>query len=233
MLVRGGGSTVLIDSGPGTMGQLLKVGVEIWEVDALLLSHFHPDHSSELPGFLFATKYPDLSRRKKRLQVAGGTGFKLFYDRLNRAFNDYLTFPEELFTLHELGSSGLTPLGLNGFDIEHATVNHKAESRAYKLTTPGGISLVYSGDTDVSDNLVTLSKNADLLIIESALPDGQKMDGHLTPSLAGAMAADAGVKSLVLTHFYPECDGVDMRAQCRATYSGPLLLAEDLMEINL
>jgi len=91
---------------------------------------------------------------------------------------------------------------------------------------------VYSGDTDFSNNLVTLANEADLLICESALPDELKANGHLTPSLAGKTAAMANVKKLILTHFYPECDEVDIEKQCRKTYGGELILAEDLMKIN-
>ena len=50
---------------------------------------------------------------------------------------------------------------------------------------------------------------------------------------AGAAAAKAGVKHLVLTHFYPECDAADVGAQCRGTWQGPLTLAEDLMKIRI
>jgi ribonuclease BN (tRNA processing enzyme) len=60
-----------------------------------------------------------------------------------------------------------------------------------------------------------------------------KIPGHLTPSLAGQIATRAGVKKLVLTHLYPECDAVDVSAQCRKTYQGPLVVAEDLLEIRL
>ena len=93
--------------------------------------------------------------------------------------------------------------------------------------------MVYSGDTDFSHNLVNLSRNADLLICESALPDDLKVKGHLTPSLAGEIASLANVRKLVLTHFYPECDLVDIEKQCRKTFAGPLVLAEDLMKIEL
>ena len=83
------------------------------------------------------------------------------------------------------------------------------------------------------ENLVTLAKETDVLICESALPDEMKVPGHLTPSLAGQIATRARVKKLVLTHFYPECDTVDVSAQCRKAYQGPLILAEDLLEIHL
>jgi ribonuclease BN (tRNA processing enzyme) len=92
---------------------------------------------------------------------------------------------------------------------------------------------VYSGDTDYSENLISIARNADLLICESALPDHLKVKGHLTPSLVGEIASRANVKKLILTHFYPQCNTVDIRKQCRQTYAGPLALAEDLMRIEV
>jgi ribonuclease BN (tRNA processing enzyme) len=65
------------------------------------------------------------------------------------------------------------------------------------------------------------------------MPDSLQVKGHLTPSMAGETATRAGVGKLVLTHFYPDCDDVDIKQECRKTYRGPLLLAEDLMEIKV
>lgn len=93
--------------------------------------------------------------------------------------------------------------------------------------------MVYSGDTDFSENLIDLARGADLLICEAAFPSEFKVPGHLTPPEAGTIAARAGVRSLVLSHLYPECDQADMVAQCRQTWSGPLTLAEDLMRVDL
>jgi ribonuclease BN (tRNA processing enzyme) len=112
-------------------------------------------------------------------------------------------------------------------------VEHNEESIAYRITSSGGHSIVYSGDTGYSENLIDLAKNADLLICESAMPDSMQARGHLTPSLAGEIAARAGAGKLVLTHFYPECDQVDIEQECRKTYAGPLILAEDLLRIEI
>jgi ribonuclease BN (tRNA processing enzyme) len=114
-----------------------------------------------------------------------------------------------------------------------ATLAAMLKSRGYRITGSDGKSVVYSGDTDVCDNLVTLAKGVDVLICECALPDEMKVEGHLTPSLAGRIAVQAGVKKLVLTHFYPECDAVDIAEECRNTYKGPLVIAEDLMEVTM
>jgi ribonuclease BN (tRNA processing enzyme) len=136
-------------------------------------------------------------------------------------------------TMIELDTEREDSIQFEAFSVRSLPMHHNAESLAYRFTDRQGRSVVYSGDTDYTDNLVYLSGGADLLICEAALPDERKVEGHLTPSLAGDIASRAGVAQLVLTHFYPECDRVDIRAQCRKTYRGPLVLAKDLMQIEL
>lgn len=224
---------LVFDSGVGTMHKLLENRVEIFDVSFIFYSHFHPDHTAELVPFLFANKYPDGSRRKIPLTLMAGKGFATFYDNLKNVYGHWIELAPDLLTIVELDNTGYDMREFDDFKVESLPVDHNPESIAYRITSSGGISIVYSGDTDFSENLVTLSKDADLLICESALPDELKVKGHLTPSLAGEIADRANVRKLVLTHFYPECDQVDIEKECRKTYSGPLLLAEDLMQINL
>jgi ribonuclease BN (tRNA processing enzyme) len=228
VLLKGESTHLLVDAGPGTMGQLIKLGVHINDIDMILLSHFHLDHCAELAPFLFATKYPGFNR-KKPLTLVGGTGLAALLEQLNRAYDHTLDLPENMLQVMELDESGSADLGFEEIRLDYTAVKHKPESRAFRFTDQTGFSTVYSGDTDECPQLVDLARGADLLICESALPDDQKAPGHLTPSLAGAIAARAGVGKLVLTHFYPECDGVDIKAQCRLTFDGPLILAEDLL----
>jgi len=224
---------LVFDSGAGTMHKLLKNGIEIFEVSFVFYSHFHPDHTGELVPFLFANKYPDGSRRKIPLTLMAGRGFAKFYDNLKNVYGHWIELAPDLLNIVELDNTGYDIREFDDFKVESLPVEHNPESIAFRITSSGGTSMVYSGDTDFSENLVTLSKDADLLICESALPDELKVKGHLTPSLAGEIADRANVRKLVLTHFYPECDQVDIEKQCRKTYSGPLLLAEDLMKIEL
>jgi ribonuclease BN (tRNA processing enzyme) len=73
----------------------------------------------------------------------------------------------------------------------------------------------------------------DLLVLECSFPDERKVPGHLTPSLAGRIANETRCRRLLLTHLYPECDQVDVLSQCRRTYSGDVLIAEDLLRISV
>ena len=233
VFVETNGAKLLFDIGPGAMIRLLETGASIFDVSHICLSHFHPDHCAELVPFLFATKYPDASKRKKTLSVIAGAGFKSFYKNLQRAWGDWMEPAPGFVEIIEVDNQGFDDRPFDGFTLKSAPVRHREESVAFKMSHPSGKSLVYSGDTDISENLVRLSKNADIFICESALPDGLKVRGHLTPSLAGEMATRAGVKTLVLTHLYPECDRADIKKEAQKTWDGPIIIAKDLMELAL
>ena len=228
-----GDTQLLFDSGPGTMRRLLRANTTIFDVDYIFYSHFHPDHTAELVPFLFATKYPDMGQRQRVLTIVAGEGFEDFFAGLNTVYGKWIELDPGLVNIIQMNNRSADLLQLKDFTVQSAPVEHNPESIAYRITGPGGHSVVYSGDTDYSENLIALSKDADLLICESALPDDYRVKGHLTPSLAGEIATRAGVKKLVLTHFYPECDQTDIEQECRKTYDGPLVLAEDLMRIDI
>ena len=233
VMIAVGDARLLFDSGPGTMRRLLKANTTIFEVDYIFYSHFHPDHSAELVPFLFSTKYPDMEQRQSVLSIIAGSGFTEFFAGLKRVYGKWIELDPGLMQIIEMSNQSADVRRMKGFAVQSAPVEHNPESIAYRITSPGGFSVVYSGDTDYSENLIELSKDADILICESALPDDLRLKGHLTPSLAGDIASRAVVKKLILTHFYPECDQTDIALECRKTYEGPLVLAEDLMRIEV
>ncbi len=232
ILMQTAGVNAVFDCGPGTMRRLLQAGVTIFEVSHLFLSHFHLDHTGEVPPLLFATKYSTPRKRTFPLMLAGGSGLSAFYNGLKAVYGEWIDPGDDQLILKEFDTHGRDDYQEAAFSIITRPVAHRPESIAFKVSA-GNATVVYSGDTDVSENLVTLCRGADLLICEAALPDGLKSEGHLTPSLAGEIGQQAGVKKLVLTHFYPECEKVDIKQQCARTFSGEIILAEDLMRIEI
>lgn len=215
------------------MRQLLRSGHDIWSVSHLFFSHLHPDHTAELVPLLFSTKYPDIHKRQFPLTIVAGDGFIEHYDKLKKVYGRWIVLPADLISFIELDVTNTDSAHFPDFSVTSTPVDHNPESLAYRFQGPQGKTVVYSGDTDYSENLVALADHVDVLICESALPDGMKVKGHLTPSQAGDIATRAGVGKLVLTHFYPECDQADIVSQCRKTYSGQLVLAQDLATISL
>ena len=233
VLMQVGASTLLFDSGPGTMRRLLEAQTTIFEISHLFYSHFHPDHTGEFVPFIFATKYPDGSQRTTPLTAGGGRGFRDFYEGLKTVYGQWIELDRGLLKIIEFDNKNSDSCRFEDFKVETAPVAHNQESIAFRITAPNGSSAVYTGDTDYCETIIDLAKETDLLICECALPDKLKVKGHLTPSLAGELAARADVRKLVLTHFYPECEKENIEAECRKTYSGPLVLAEDLMQIEI
>jgi len=231
VLVETKDAKILIDCGPGTIRRLLENGTKIYDISHILLSHFHPDHTGELIPFLFSNKYPKIYRQIP-LSIIAGKGLADFYSGLKKVFGQWIDIAPNSLNMVEINKNNRVKC-FNDFTLEMVPVEHNAESLAFKIVGKTGTSLVYSGDTDYCDNLIDIAGNTNLLICESALPDELKVKGHLTPSEAGEIATKANVKQLLLTHFYPECDNVDIELQCRKTYSGPLFLARDLMKIEL
>ena len=224
---------LLFDIGPGTMRRLLEAHTPVFKIPYLFLSHFHPDHSGELCSFLFARNYGNYNSHPDPLSIFGGKGLNHFLESFKQTYGHWIELDDASPGGIEIPSKKPGLLKLNGLRITSMPMAHNEESLAYRITNECGVSFVYSGDTGYNDDLVGLAKNTDLLICESSFPDDHEVPGHLTPSQAGIIAHKARARKLVLTHFYPECDTVDIEKQCRKTYQGPLILAEDLMEIHI
>jgi ribonuclease BN (tRNA processing enzyme) len=220
---------ILIDSGPGILRRMLKVGVTYRDIDLLLYTHIHPDHIADLVPILFACKYGDLPREKEMI-CAGGPGFKRHFDKMRNLYGSWIETKTYRLTIKEISSK---PLLFAEMKIFSKPMTHLPESVGYRIEWGDGKSIVISGDTDYCKNVVNLALETDLLVLECSFPDGKKVDGHLTPSLAGRIARESRCKRLLLTHLYPICDQYDILNQCKQAYSGEIILGEDLMRIKI
>jgi len=229
--VRTEGLTILVDSASGTLRQLAKAGIAYQDLDLILYTHLHPDHVGEFVPFVFATRYAPGYRRAGPVRILAGEGFISFYEALRGAFGEWIEADPEKIMIEEIPCSFPAALQIPPVTLRTAPVPHTPSSLAFRIESSTGQSVVFSGDTDHSDGLSDLARGADLLVCECAAPEGMKVKGHLTPSEAGRIARAAGVGTLLLTHFYPECDRHDILTPCRGEYDGPILLAEDLMRV--
>jgi ribonuclease BN (tRNA processing enzyme) len=227
------GRPVLFDIGPGTLRQLTRAGIHYERVESIFLTHLHPDHTADLIHFLFASRNPAVMKRRSPFTVTGPPGTARLMDALQKAYPGWLTLPPGIMGIEEIGLAKNLKGDYGDFALITTPTNHTPHSLAYRVRDREGKSVVYSGDTGYCQEVVDLAKGADLLILESSFPDGQACEGHLTPSLAGRMAALAGVGRLVLVHFYPECLATNVAAQCRRTYDGELILGEDLLMLRV
>ncbi len=229
--VRTEGQTILIDSASGTLRQIVRAGMDYSDVDIILYTHLHPDHVGEFVPFIFATKYAPGYTRTRPVLILAAEGFEKFYQGLKAAFGEWVEPLPGKLDITEVPVTMKTAMQFPPLTISASPVRHTPQSLAYRIEDSSGRSVVFSGDTDYCEELIELASGADMLVSECAAPEGGKIPGHLTPSEAGRIAAKAGVKKLVLTHFYPECDRQDMVTPCRREYDGPVILAEDFMRL--
>ncbi len=226
-LLCGDSSPVLIDCGPGTLCRLADVGVSPDSIEVILISHFHLDHVSDLAAFLNSRwlLQPDA---RHRMEIVGPPGLRAHMawlgERMDSWFEDYRFDLVEMKDRRHCSGS---------ICIDALPTGHTADSISYRLTDETGRTLFYSGDTDYNEILVNLARDADLAIFECSMSEKEKIRGHLTPRLAATLAHMAGVRHLVLTHFYREILGIDIRAEAKKYYDGPISLAVDLESYSI
>lgn len=196
-LVEAAGFRLLLDLGNGSLGMLQRfAGLET--IDAVLLSHLHPDHCLDMCSYHVARSYRP-GGRLPRLPVYGprGTG-----QRLAAAYDP--SAHTGLSTSYEFLDLRPGRLDIGPFDVRVDRVNHPVETFGVRIEQ-GGSALAYSGDSGASRPLVELARDVDLFLCEASFLDGDPNPPnlHLTGRQAGEHAAQAGVGRLVVTHVPP------------------------------
>jgi len=228
-LISSKGVKMLLDSGAGTLQRLFRCRVTHNDIDYILYSHMHPDHILDLASILFAARNPRNARRKD-LRIFGPKGLEDFYNKLLSLYGDSI-LPESYKVI--IAETEDAQLNLGSCKVFFKPVRHSAASIAFRIEAKNAAPLTYSGDTDYCENIISLSKESGLLLLECSFPDEYRTKGHLTPSLAGRIATESFSKKLVLTHLYPICDEYPILKQCRKYFKGKIFLARDYMRLKL
>lgn len=221
-LVEAGGAKLLLDCGSGALS-LLQSRIGLSEVDAVVLSHYHADHTADLGSIQYAARIEmDLKLRTRPLRVFGH-GLDPACERLG-----YHEFA--LGTVYGAGSKLETgPFGLEFFPTVHPDPNF-----AIRLSWKGK-SIVYTGDTGPCPGLEGFCAGADLLVCETSLYDeyAGRIPGHLSAGEAGELARAAGAKTLLATHLPHWGEHALLERQARAAFGGETILARSGLSLEL
>lgn len=224
------GTRFLLDFGPGNLRRLPVAGLPIHELEHVVLTHFHLDHVLDLWAFLFAM-HPGVPPRSLPLQVYGPEGLEGYLAAMARAWGDWVEpkgFQVVPHTIRPGETVEIGPALVRAFKSKHSQ-----DSLCYRLETPTGTA-AYSGDSDLCEELVQACREVDLAILECSTPDDLKRSGHLSHSTCARVGVGSGARALMLTHFYPECEGLDHASLIRlAGYRGAVLPATDMMVVSL
>lgn len=225
-LIEAEGKKLLFDSGAGTIRRLLEVKADLFGIEHIFYTHLHNDHINDLGAIIWSNNYG--GARRSDLSLYGPRGFKRYY----KILLNKLLKPAHLNFKIRVNESKNAKIEIGNVIIKTYPTKHSNTTKSiiYQIQHKNK-SLVYTGDTEYCNETIKAAKNADYLLIECSLPN--KVEGHLTPSLAGKIATKANVKTLILTHFYPDVLKTNIRKQCSKEFKGKVILAKDKMKINI
>lgn len=242
-----GRARILVDMGPGSMLRYEQSGARIGDLDVVLLTHLHVDHSADLPALIKAAFFTD---RTRDLPVYGPTGNALMPDTAAfvqslfadpsgayRYLGGYLTGDEAFRLLpHNVSATGTAVQSVGewqGFKLTATPVHHGPIPALAWRVDIAGHALAFSGDMN-GDNptLPKLAAGVDVLVAHHAIPqdaEGAARNLHMPPSVIGEIAAEAKVKQVVLSHRMQRTLGreTESKREIRKRYTGPLAFAED------
>ncbi len=212
---------VLLDLGSGALGPLQRY-ISLYDIDAVLISHLHPDHCLDLTGLYVALKYRP-GGPAPAVAVYGPTRTA---ERLTKAYEGLPDHGMSAELDVRTWTAGET-VQIGPFQVTPHAMEHPIEAYGLRVEADGAV-LAYTGDTDHTPNLTPLCHGADLVLSDSAFVEGrdQTRGVHLTARRAGhAATAAGGVQQLVLTHLPPWNDPEVARREAAETWSGRLDVA--------
>ncbi len=217
-LVRHGATALLLDLGQGSFPRL-AAAIEPSSLDAVLVSHLHPDHFIDLVSLRHYLHWEFRPSRHVRVIAPAGLATRL--DALHAA----LGFTEAALDVEDV-TSGVRPIG--DLTVEARRVTHTDDSYAYRVSRADGSDpgLVYTGDCGRAEDLDALIQPGDTLLSEVSFGPGPVVPGaeHLDGPAVGALAARAGVGAVLLTHLQMGFDEAATIDAVVAAYSGPVAL---------
>jgi ribonuclease BN (tRNA processing enzyme) len=212
-LVQGAGATVWIDAGPGTLANLQR-HVGLGSVDALVLTHSHPDHWLEVPVLRNALRFGVGLEGFRVLSTADVRG------RAEALIDDPLSPPFDWSVIDEASAPSI-----GGLALRFSRTDHPVETLAVRVDG-GGRSLAYTADTGPAWSLSSLGPGIHLALCEATLEvDEEGQAQHLSGRQAGTMAAAAGAERLLITHVMPTGDAAVHQRDARATFGGAVEIA--------
>lgn len=242
-----GHARILVDMGSGSLSNFEQSQASLNDLDVILLTHLHADHSNDLPALIKSSFF---TRRDRNLPLYGPTGNHLMPS--TTAFVQGLFGPDGAFRYLSDFLDGSRPYRLLAEDVDIASKDKTvvADNKRYRISAipvdhgpiPAiawrvdldGKSVVFSGDmSNKKQVLWRLAKQANLLvahhaIAEKANPVARSL--HMPPSEIGQIAAKAGVERVILSHRMKRTYGKENESLSliRDSYKGPVSFANDL-----
>ncbi|MFC3875256.1 MBL fold metallo-hydrolase [Neisseria musculi] len=239
---------ILVDFGSGASLNFERAGAQIEDLQAVLLSHLHADHVNDFPALVKGAFFSERGRDLPVYGPAGNHAVPPLPQYLQRLFGENGAYAylsgfldgSEAFRFKpvtvpfDMKRPQVFSAKAGGFTLRAVPVAHGIIPALGWRIEKDGCSVVFSGDTgNMGRTLDKIAGNADLFVAHNAVPEGSAdriaLKLHMPPSEIGRIAAGAGVKSAVLSHFMRRTENVKPQTAeaVGAHYSGRLAFAED------
>ncbi len=248
-VVIAGDAWFVVDAGRGTTMRIAATDLGYANLRGVFLTHLHSDHTAGLPD-LFDTSW-QFGRKTVPLELYGPRGTKKLADAMLDFFAEDIHWRRDVLEKHPAAGATIRThivregivyddgkVKITAFPVDHRPV---VNAFGYRFES-GGQTVVISGDTRPTENLVRYAKDADILVLEAYLPEhflrvdtpevaARLMSYHTSAEQAGEIAARAGVKKLVLTHLIPGNAEETFRERAGKAFKGEVVVGRDLMRV--
>ncbi|HET8580163.1 MAG TPA: ribonuclease Z [Nitrospiraceae bacterium] len=223
--------TLLLDFGPRTLMNLVKTGTDRHQIRHILFSHFHADHFSDFITFFFdAVIHSRFVGKRPDLTLIGPRGTKRLFGSILKTFPVFnaaafrVKIREIADRSFRLGETRVMP----------RTVTHSPRLHCvgYRIEHDGK-ALAYSGDAEYCESLVHLCRSVDVAVLDCSFPANKPGPAHMHAGDCGIVAREAGVKRLILSHFYPVAERYDVKKQAGQRFRGKIIMGRDLMKVTV
>jgi ribonuclease BN (tRNA processing enzyme) len=226
-LLVAGDTTVLLDCGNGSLANAAS-HTDVAALDAVFVSHTHPDHWADLYSLLAALRFaPGGPAGSLPLHLPDG-----LFERISAPLSDHgreaLAAAFKPSALVDGRTANVGPIG-----VTPRLVDHDGVSFAFRVEAEGA-RLCYTGDTRYGDLARAAASGCDVLLADCTLPTSYAGKApHMTPGEAGRLASESGARVLVLTHLWPTADRGELLTDAAAMFHGEILLADESLSIDL
>lgn len=240
----------LVDAGRGATMRIAATSLDYAKLRGVMLTHLHSDHTAGLPD-VFITSW-QFGRKSAPLELYGPPGTQQLADAMLKFFAYDIHMRRDVLEKHPAAGATIRvhavregviyddgKVKVTAFVVDHRPIE---PAFGYRFDS-GGKSIVISGDTKPSDNLVKFARGADVLIHEAYLPEHfARVDTpevaarlkayHTSAEEAGEVAERAGVRTLVLTHLIPADADATFRERASKAFHGRIIVGSDLLLIE-
>ncbi len=228
-LVTTDATRVLLDCGNGSLANLARV-VDPLTLDAVFVTHRHPDHFLDLFALQAAIRYaPSGPEQVGPIPLYGPEGlYESMACLLDGRGRDDL---HAAFSCERLVAG--RPVTVGDLTMTPMTVDHIPDTFALRVAN-GAVTLCYTSDSRLGPQVLDAARGADVVLSEATLPaEYAGAAPHMTAEEAGELGSAVGARKLVLTHIWPTANREDLLVSARRTFSGDVMLASEMLTIDL